>query len=301
MVVVGGGHSLPCFSDSGPKRGIGMPNTANSISSVYPKVVKERHAEFLRDMNGLFIIISIIGVPNGPQRVERAEAALKSALALQAVLPKDIIPPWLPLFVTSLTNYIKNKAHQSCGNKLMNVIALYYAAAASQEWKFDFSDDGGFDFNRVFHEYATESRISELFDKLIELLERIVSCEELDSRKVVSTLERIIATLKKNRNGSYYDKIWAWNFTRLYAKHLFCEIAEKMSYIGIPATALRKTLEELRETCNELDEEMGAVNGRVRDDLRTQLSVDFPMLEYEALPLPKLPAIADETIVDVDG
>ena len=55
----------------------------------------------------------------------------------------------------------------------MQAIGNNWAAASNHQWAFDFSDDKPFDFDGLYERYEAESKIPELFDKLIALLEEM--------------------------------------------------------------------------------------------------------------------------------
>jgi hypothetical protein len=127
----------------------------------------------------------------------------------------------------------------------------------------------------------------------VEILEKIIRCDELDSRKIIHDLETIIATLKKNRNGSYFGVMGSWNFVSTYLYNLTWN-----AFSEIPV--LKVLVKSLRETLDEMNKEMGKVHEDMRTDLHDQLQADFPVLEYHTLPIPEPLLLTDETIIDVN-
>jgi hypothetical protein len=129
---------------------------------------------------------------------------------------------------------------------------------------------------------------------LTELLEKIVVCEELDSRKAIHALEIIIATLKKNRKGSFFSLICTWDFTAVFIKNVAWELLSE-----IPG--LRAVVKAVRETMSEINTAMDKLHQDVATDLHKKLAVEFPALKYCPLPLPEPLALGDESgIIDVE-
>ncbi|MBU4273564.1 MAG: hypothetical protein KKE86_11380 [Planctomycetes bacterium] len=267
-----------------------MPDQNNPSVETFVRFVEERFQDF-RDR--LSKLMSALAADDKQQKVARANTALEAANSLRQALAKQDQPGWLQPITNTLHNYVANAGHSSPGTELINAIGLHYGAVAGHKWAFEFSDDRGFDFDGVFRKYEDESRIPELFDKLVELLEKIVQCEDLDSRTVVRTLETIIATLKKNRNGSYFSVMGTWNFTGTYLKNIAWNMLLEIPFLKVPVKSLQKTMEQL-------DKEMEKVHENMRSDLHKQLHAEFPVLTYRALPIPEPLALTDETVIDAE-
>ena len=174
---------------------------------------------------------------------------------------------------------------------MLHALGLNYAAMLDHKWMFDFSEDGGFDFDGVFEKYEAQSRIPDLFDKLVEILEQVVQCDELDKRSVVRTLETMIATLKKNRKGSYFGVIGTWNFVATYLKHCAWNTLAEIKVLKVLTTSLRQTLDDTNKAMAKLHEDMAG-------EFEKQLKVQLPALTYQALSLPDPPALVDDTIIE---
>ncbi|MCE5269330.1 MAG: hypothetical protein LLG00_15750 [Planctomycetaceae bacterium] len=265
-----------------------MPDENSPSVQTFLRFVEERFGDF---KNRVAELMSALAADDKQQKVARARAALDAAISLRQSLAQRDQPGWLQPITNTLQNYVTHQGHPSPGTDLIQAIGRYYGAAVDHKWVFDLSDDRGFDFDGIFRKYETESRIPELFDTLVELLEKIIQCKEVDSRKVVHTLETIIATLKKNRNGSYFSVMGTWNFAGTYLQKLAWN-----AFADIPV--LKTLVASLRETLDEVNTEMEKVHDNMRTDLHRQLQAEFPVLSYRALPLPTPLAIADPSEID---
>jgi hypothetical protein len=268
-----------------------MPNQINPTIETFVRFVEERYRDF---MNKLSEMMSSLAAEDKQQKLARAKVTLDAANSLQQSLALQDQPQWLQPITNALQNYVSTNGHPAHANELIRSIGYHFGKAEGHKWAFDFSEEKGFDFDGVFRKFESESRIPDLFDKIVELLEKIVLCDDLDSRKVVHTLESIIATLKKNRNGSYFGVMGSWDFVGTYLNKLAWSI-----FLEIPV--LKVFVKPLRETLDEMNKEMDKLHENMQAELHSQLQAEFPVLEYHHLPIPEPLLLADETIIDVEA
>jgi hypothetical protein len=207
--------------------------------------------------------------------------------------PRDR-PNWIKAALQELNKIQSNPNHAGRISWLVAVLTNCYLPAMAQQWDFQAIDDGAFDFDGLYERHRAQSKLPELFEKLITLLEKIVESEELDSRKVERTLRVLIATLKKNRQGSFMSMVFSWNFAATFLRKLAWELPKEMPWLRAFSNALRGTIDEIT---TEIDGEMGKVYEQMADDVQKQLGVHLSALQYTPLP-----ALTNETeIIDVEA
>lgn len=263
-----------------------MSNQKNPSIEAFLRFVNERYNDF---KNRLTELMQVIGMKDSTEKVKRAKAALEAAQSLETALASQDRPTWLHPFVHALQQY--NPEHGHLAFPLIQTIGNNYGAMSDHKWAFDFSDEKPFDFDGLYGRYEADSKIPELFDKLMELLEEIVQSGQIDSVRVLHSLETIIATLKKNRKGSFFSVVMTWNFVGTYLKNIAWATLLEIPLLKVPVKALQETLEELNK-------EMGKVQTGMQTELHTQLNAEFPALEYRPIPLPAPLALTDETVID---
>jgi hypothetical protein len=266
-----------------------MTNENSLDVDAFLRSVNQRFGDFKARLGEL---LDLLVMGSDEDKLAKAKETLDVATTLQSVLSPQDQPQWIGPVIGSLRSYIRSNGHVAHAPNLVTTIASNFDRAVNHKWAFAHSDDQGFDFDGVFRRHESESQIPELFDKLVELLEKIVRCEELDSRKVIHTLETIIATLKRNRNGSYFSVVCTWNFTATYLKNIAWNTLLEIPLLRIPVKALR-------ETMDQLDKEMEKVHENTQADLHNQLHAEFPVLVYRAPPIPEPLALTDGTVIDV--
>ncbi len=217
-----------------------MPNQTNPTVEAFLRFVNERYNDFKSRLTEL---MQVLCLNDSAEKARRAKLALEAAKSLEAALASQDRPAWLQPLAAALQTYQPDQAHLA--QPLMQAIGNNCAAATNHQWAFDFSDEHPFDFDGLYERYEAESKIPELFDKLVELLDEIVQSGQIDSIRVLHTLETIIATLKKNRSGSYFGVLGTWNFVATYLKNIAWDTFLEVPILRVPVKALRETMEQL--------------------------------------------------------
>jgi hypothetical protein len=203
-------------------------------------------------------------------------------------------PPWMESMLNLLNMVRSNPGNPSRLAWLVQVLTNSYLPATNHEWGFQAVDDGAFDFDGLYEQHRTQSKLPQLFDKLIGLLEKLIASDDLDSRKVEHTLKILIATLKKNRNGSFVGMVFSWNFAITYLRKLCWELPKEIPGLRAFSTALRDTMQEITA---EIDSEMSNVHEKMANDVQEKLGVHLSALQYTPLP-----ALTNESdIIDVEA
>ncbi len=226
----------------------------------------------------------------------RGEELNAAVVSLRDNLSPQDRPTWIE-GVLNLLNLVRaHPGHPERLSWLVQILTNCYLPATSHQWGFQSIDDGAFDFDGLYEQHRAQSRIPDLFDKLIGLLEKLVESDELDSRKVERTLRILVATLKKNRMGSFAGMVFSWNFAATYLRNLCWELPNQIPGLRAFSNALRDTIQEVSE---EIDNEMCDLHKKMAADVQERLGVPLSALRYTPLP-----ALSDESrsdVVDVEA
>lgn len=241
--------------------------TTPTKADIYLRFVTERHAELRQRVSDL---LSTLATNDSDAKEREVSSALEAAKKLAAGLPADDLPGWLNTVINRLS---RPRDFYSYQQLLLDVIPLL-GPLSSHQWHAESLDALAFDFDSVFEHYKSQSKIPDLFDQVIDVLERISATEDIDSRKVIHALERLIATLRRNKAGSYFSMQGAWEFLVGLLKNFLIEELKKVPALGSLISALEKTV-------SELNTEMQTVKGQMAKELHNSLNSDFPFLTYD--------------------
>lgn len=241
--------------------------TTPTKADIYLRFVTERHAELRQRISDVLSTLAT----NDPDAKEREiSSALEAAKKLAAGLPDDDVPGWLHTIINRLSRQRTFYSHQQLLIEVINLLP----SLSSHQWHVESLDALAFDFDSVFDHYKSQSKIPDLFDQVIEVLEKISATEDIDSRKVIHALERLIATLRRNKSGSYFSMQGASEFLVGLLKNFLLEELKKVPALGSLISALEKTV-------SELNSEMQTVKGQMAKELHNSLNSDFPFLTYD--------------------
>ena len=262
-----------------------MPDNADLKH--YAGVLQDRHRDFLAALDQLMRAM-VCAAEN--EKSDHAKNTQLQIERLRLLLKKEAYPQWVEPLRNRLKEYAHNVRNFDFGALLIVEIGRWYTAIKNQEW--DMGGVPSVDFDAVYDKHYRESKIPELFDKLVELLEKIVESKEVDSRKLVQELEKLIATIRKNRNGSFFATMGTWQFARSFFTNVLWETLSSIPVLNVPFNALRKTVDEI-------DSGMAEVHQKTSDELKSQVHSSLPMLEYKR---PKaLPGPASEGSLSAEG
>jgi hypothetical protein len=204
--------------------------------------------------------------------VKNAEEAAK---ALAVILPESETPHWLSLFLTYVDNYHKGRWE---GVYFMKHFYKVLPQLLSHEWGLEENENFALDFDGVFELYRKESRLPELFDEIIELLNTIKNSGEIDSVNMMEALTKIIATLKCGKAGSYFSLDGAWAFLMNFANNYLWAELGKIPVLGTVFDALKKTIDDA-------DKEMDKLHSAVQQELDRRVRQEVKLITQSTVAL----------------
>ncbi len=240
--------------------------STNESVLVFMRFVIEKHKDLISSLDQL--VQALVG-ENAQNKVTKAEDALKKSKDLQSAIAKQDTPAWLPSLIQGLHYFVSKSWKQT---QLINHLIENIAVIKAHKWAFENSDEKAFDFDSIYEHYKSESRIPELFDEIIKILEDIQSSGEIDSRTMTTALGKVLATLKQNRNGSYFSLNSAWEFLISFLKNYMWSELSKLPMLGSAMEALEKTIKETNE-------EMFRVHAAIEKEMSNVVESEIKELE----------------------
>lgn len=260
--------------------------TTNASVQFHIRFVNEKHNELAASLDQF---VNALVSENLEHKKKIAEATRSKASDLRASISQQDRPSWLDQLVSNLNLFIADKWKQP---DIINYLINNVPSIKNHKWVFENPDKIGFDFDAIFEHYKSNSRLPELFDEIIKILEEIQNSEEVDSVAMMSALGKVISTLKKNRDGSYFSINGAWSFLISFLQnYMWAELA-KIPVLGTAMESLEKTIKETNEEMfkvhSEAQEEMkNTVENEVKG-LKKKTKFDFVEYNKSGAMLPYL-------------
>jgi len=212
---------------------------------------------------------------NADQKIAACTHTLSALESLKASMSATDQPAWIGKIETAIRQFIKRHQHYAdAGITFINTIIACSPQIASQKWDFSESgEDKPVDFDAYFQKFYDESRLPELFEKLVGHLQTIVESGAVDSNRILKQLQKLINTIKRNARGSYFSVHATFDFAILLLKNFVLEYINNIPVLGEALRAVLKTMEEL-------EQEFEIVQQKTKDDVLNKLQTDLPILGY---------------------
>lgn len=233
--------------------------SSNESVEFFMRFVNERYKEVV---SSTLELIKVMPSENRDAKKQKANVVFKNSQDLLSALPENDKPQWLKL-LSQHAQHFANDATQP--HVIMEFLVDNSSLIRGHEWAFESQVDT-FDFDSIFEHYKSESRLPELFEEIIRLLELIQGSGDVDSVAMMNALGKVIATLKNSKNGSYFSLNGAWSFLMSFLQNYMWTELSKLPVLGSAMEALRKTIEETNE-------EMYKVHAQVQKEVQTSVEL----------------------------
>jgi len=251
--------------------------TKNASNELHLRLIHERHSALIKASKDLLMILAGEDLA---QKKAVAQQTLQLATDLKVVLSNADIPAWLSNLLSWLPPFIAGNWKTS--DLMINYVQLP-AEIQGHTWTFEQGSEPAFDFDEIFNHFKKESRLPDLFDEIVRLLHEIESCGDVDSITMLNALGKVISTIKRCKNGSYFSLNAAWDFLLSFLNNYMWGELSKLPVLGTALDALKKTL-------IETEEEMSKVHKQIQDEMMRRVGSQvkalankstFPFMTYD--------------------
>lgn len=251
--------------------------SSNESVKFHMRFVTEKHQELIKALDAL---VSVLVNEDLKDKKAHVRIVLQKSNDLKSAVSQQDCPSWLPSLIKGLNNFQTGTWNQI---HLIDYIIENISSIKTHGWVFDNPSETSFDFDSIFEHYRSESRLTELFDEIIKILEEIEASDEVDSLTMITALDKVIATIKKNKAGSYFALNSAWAFLMTFLKNYMWAELSKIPVLGTAMEALEKTIKETNEEMfkvhSQVQEEMAR---KVEDEVKgLKNKTSFKFLGYD--------------------
>ena len=241
--------------------------------------------------------VAIISVKNSTDiKIVACQDTVQKVELLKESIAPDLCPAWIPELINVIDNFVKscyaheqskfeignysvlpcNEGKQSTDPSLLlfNTIIECAPHIENQTWDFiESPKTQPIDFDAYFQKYYDESRLPELFDILIGHIQVIIESEQINDIRIITQLQKLINTIKRNARGSYFSTYATFEFATSLLKNIALEYAGSVPVLGEIMRAVKKTMDEFKE-------EFETVQQKTAADIKNNIDADLPVLRY---------------------
>lgn len=235
----------------------------NESLNLYIRLVREKHNAMKQQADFLF---KTMARDNLDSKKAQASGAKERASELRALLSSKDVPGWLDHAITTLAQFSNGAMPPE--DFLANM-AAWKADLDRHAWVFDSTTSTVFDFDAIYERYRSESRLPELFDSVVRILEEIQASGEVNSVMMINALSKVIATIKQCKNGSYFSVNAAWNFLWTFVRNYLWNELTAIPGLGTAAAALKTAMESINDEMFSLHTKInGAISSTVGAEIK---------------------------------
>ena len=231
-------------------------------------------------------------------RITSVEELESSCKQLAGYMPSNHLPTWLQLLLKHIESYKSRRDAQAAGEFIKQLWAVYPSIRPIAADDFTTTE---VDFDALYVQYRDDGSLAILFDRLIDIVGKIIDSNAVESVKALRALEKLLELLRSNRDGSFAATKWTI-FSLRYLGNFVKECIREVPVLKQGMTAYENTLDEIE---NEFNKTQTSLQGAIEEKL--MLSVKPPMLisaktfEDVSLELPDPNTVEGELITEPPG
>ena len=236
-------------------------------SKLWLNSINTKQAELRRAVDEL---LAHLVSENVQQKEASVQAARQKAYDIRNLLAAGDVPSWLQ---STINIFDAPRPSYPIRQMLRDIIPLI-GLINSHSWStMTSSQDSGIDFDQIYEKHKTENNIESLFDDIIEIIQKMIDSEAIDSIKILRALEHLIATLKRSKTGSYLSMVAGWDFLQALFKNLIFEQIKSLPVLGPIVSALQSTM-------LEMDSALAKMHQNMSEDIQANYNTKVPTLTY---------------------
>ncbi len=230
----------------------------NESFKVFMRFVQERHEEVKANINNMF---SALVNEDKQLKIVTCQKTLESSEMLSRSLALADRPTWLDDIIRWCRWYTENANRNDCNNILYNGLQPKISEILAHKWSLgDNPTNADFNFDEIYERFKADSKLPDLFDSLISILDKMIASGEIDSIRAITSIQQLLSLLKQNKSGSYFSVMASWEFLGAFIRNSFWESLDLMPGVKQLKKAFEKTVSdmdiELEEIHNSIAQEM---------------------------------------------
>jgi hypothetical protein len=238
----------------------------HDTAAVIQRTVNARYTAFKEAMDRAIEVYGIGG--NADQRRASLSPLAAAAENLLDVLAEQDRPGWLHAILHAARAF-KSSPEPGQGRILLQAIIAQSCHISPINLVVEPLQE--YDFDSFFARLREKRNLPDIFDRLAAELTRIIESGEVDSAVTLAALQRMIAALRANREGSQSSMEASFDYVR-FGWNFLGEFLKRIPGVQGFATAVEKTIAEG-------DAELTAVREDMRDEAHAILVANVPNIK----------------------
>lgn len=241
---------------------------------LFANLIAEKHNSLKSKTDSL---VQSLTSEDAALKLKSAEETMNLAKIMIDSLSNQDTPSWLKTMYHTLNIFCKEK--RISAYELLRRILPEKQSMDSHLWNFENKSVSAFDFDGIYEHFKKESKLNELFDAIIKIIEEIKNSGEVDSLSMLKSLDKVIAAIKKGMHGSYFSMESTWRFFMSFMKHYMLAELSNIPALGSFVEAMKNTIDEtnaeLSKVHQNIKNEMQRIAVQEINELKDKPTIDF--------------------------
>lgn len=243
----------------------------NESLKIFMRFVEERYNQVV--VLTQHLIDALVG-RDEPSKIAAAKALRQAADDLTRSLSQNDRPKWLTKLIGDLETFIDRLGkHGGASIQLINSLISAHPAITGHRWSFNEEANNETSFDEIYEHFRNESRLPELFESLVGIIQKMIDTGEIDSITAVDSLKKLVSLIQKNKSGSYFSLMASWEFLLSFTRNAVWEGLEKIPGLDVLKKAFEKTI-------SEMDIELSQLHEDIHEEMRSRFKTSVQSLKY---------------------
>jgi hypothetical protein len=162
----------------------------------------------------------------------------------------DQVPSWTIQIYNSAHQFMSNNQDFRNRKQISDLLLAIKNEVALHNWNLG-EYDSNLNFEKIYERYKAESKLSELFNELIRLIEKIISENIIGQDQLEKNFKFLLSIVRSNTNKSYFGDQSVISYVMYFIKEFLLNLASNIPGLKEGLTALIDTAKKLK---TEMDE-----------------------------------------------
>ncbi len=200
------------------------------------------------------------------QKVSIVQSLIHACTKLRDLCDPDT-PAWVIRLLAVSTQFIQNRNDIATRNALISLISGIRSEISLYDWNLG-GYQSDYNFEEIYKKYKTESRLPELFDELISLIENILNDQEIELADSEKKIKLLLTIIRSNNKKSLFADQSILNYLIFFIKEFLLNLSQ-----NIPG--LREFIEALITTAEKIKDEIEVTRRKTEDEIKSKTKVDL--------------------------
>jgi hypothetical protein len=231
----------------------------------YNRLLAESQKNFSKVVKSCVSVFAGIDNKQKKNSIDRLKVEVEHFLK---ILPRDNYPAWL---LNLQKSFVSIAYDSDNGIRNYDALLLSLIENANNIFNYKWNDEDEISLDSIYLRCRMESRIPELFSRMVDLINNLIISNELDNDFIKKGLNKLLDLINANNNKSLNGDTFLVDYIRRFIKHLLINCLKEI-------TPFKIIIESLEETNIEIGKEIESTERTTYQNIQGNMELNVLML-----------------------